>query len=327
MPSLHDYLDIDQVMASRQWAALQARSRPAAGKRQVTFLPMETLLCLLASFVVDHSAFGGANSDRAPAPVTELAGLFRRTPSSVLIKMANLDGTWRNGAVNDLRVGNELRADPALAASLYRTILAAARAAAIGSDELPDFLGIEAGGQFALLGQEELARVDFESALEPEMEAWLRDRHDLTEADTEQLVVSTARIGQHRFATGVLGNCGRQCVFCGLSLHGGRAAHLLVASHIKPWRESTGPERLDVRNGLAACPTHDVAFDTGLLTVAADLSIIVSPYVVAEIAALDHPGRHVFAQPPMRTRIEFRASALPPGERYLHWHRERVFAA
>ncbi|WP_407664684.1 HNH endonuclease [Micromonospora tarensis] len=32
---------------------------------------------------------------------------------------------------------------------------------------------------------------------------------------------------------------------------------MLVASHIKPWRVSTHAERLDPRNGLAACPTHD----------------------------------------------------------------------
>jgi putative restriction endonuclease len=38
---------------------------------------------------------------------------------------------------------------------------------------------------------------------------------------------------------------------------------MLLAGHIKPWRDSTPIERLDPRNGLAACPAHDVAFDTG----------------------------------------------------------------
>ena len=42
---------------------------------------------------------------------------------------------------------------------------------------------------------------------------------------------------------------------------------LLIASHIKPWRDSTPAERLDARNGIAACPIHDAASDTGLLTV------------------------------------------------------------
>ena len=46
---------------------------------------------------------------------------------------------------------------------------------------------------------------------------------------------------------------------------------MLLAGHIKPWRDSTHRERLDLSNGLAACPSHDVAFDTGLLTVEDDL--------------------------------------------------------
>ena len=29
---------------------------------------------------------------------------------------------------------------------------------------------------------------------------------------------------------------------------------MLVAGHIKPWKDSTSAERLDLRNGLAACP-------------------------------------------------------------------------
>jgi hypothetical protein len=39
---------------------------------------------------------------------------------------------------------------------------------------------------------------------------------------------------------------------------------MLVAGHIKPWKDSTSAERMDLRNSLAACPSHDVAFDAGL---------------------------------------------------------------
>jgi putative restriction endonuclease len=38
------------------------------GSRQVTFLPVETLLCLAASFVVNAHQFGGATAGRAPEP-------------------------------------------------------------------------------------------------------------------------------------------------------------------------------------------------------------------------------------------------------------------
>jgi putative restriction endonuclease len=57
------------------------------GSRQVTFLPVETLLCLAASFVVNAHQFGGATAGRAPEP--SLARLFSRPPSSVLSKMFN----------------------------------------------------------------------------------------------------------------------------------------------------------------------------------------------------------------------------------------------
>jgi len=44
---------------------------------------------------------------------------------------------------------------------------------------------------------------------------------------------------------------------------------MLLAGHIKPWKDSTAAERLDLRNGLAVCPAHGVAFATGLLAITA----------------------------------------------------------
>lgn len=37
------------------------------------------------------------------------------------------------------------------------------------------------------------------------------------ELTTERILEGVARIGQHRFAAGVLANCGGSCVFCGSS--------------------------------------------------------------------------------------------------------------
>jgi hypothetical protein len=58
-----------------------------------------------------------------------------------------------------------LRDDPARFSRTYRLLLSAFRAEGIGPGRLPDFLGIEHGGELALLGQEEL---DI-SALEAEL--------------------------------------------------------------------------------------------------------------------------------------------------------------
>ena len=73
---------------------------------------------------------------------------------------------------------------------------------------------------------------------------------------------------------------------------------MLLAGHIKPWKDSSAAERLDPRNGLAACPSHDVAFDTGMLTVTADLKIhIARP--LADAARGDHLTRQYYGRPPL----------------------------
>jgi putative restriction endonuclease len=81
---------------------------------------------------------------------------------------------------------------------------------------------------------------------------------------------------------------------------------MLLAGHIKPWRDSTPPERLDTRNGLAACPAHDVAFDTGLLTVADDLTVLIGDTLARSVLE-DEMTRHYYGQPP-HARL-----APPPG--------------
>ena len=62
MADLADYLDLTVSQAREHFRWLLAR-RPVQG-RQVTFLPVETLLCLAASFVVNR--FGGGTAHQAP---------------------------------------------------------------------------------------------------------------------------------------------------------------------------------------------------------------------------------------------------------------------
>lgn len=137
---LADYLDLTVGQAREQFRALTSRG-PARGGRQVAFLPAETLLCLAASFLVNHRHFGGSTAHRVPEPVPSLARLFSRPPSSVLAKMANLDGSRSHGARWDVLAGAMLRDDPARFSRVYRVLLAAARAEGIGPGRLPDFPG------------------------------------------------------------------------------------------------------------------------------------------------------------------------------------------
>lgn len=124
--ALADYLDLTTGDAQAQFRMLERCPVPQG--RQVTFLPVETLLCLAASFVVNHRHFGGGTAYQAPEPVPSLARLFSRPPSSVLAKMANLDGSRSHGARWDVLAGAMLRNDTARFSEIYRLLLHAARA-------------------------------------------------------------------------------------------------------------------------------------------------------------------------------------------------------
>lgn len=321
-----DYLALGMPAARQQWHAIIGRT-PAVGGRQVNFSPVETLLCLAAGLRVDHRRYGGSTSHLAAEPVPTLARLFQRPHSSILAKMANLDGSRRNGAKYEVEVAGRLLSEPGRLAATYRLILTAARDVGIVGDTLPDFLELERNdATLQLLGQEELAQVDVETAVGQASASWVEERSDLEERVTQRLLVAAARVGQHRFASEVLRNHGHRCVFCGLMvrLDGTRAPEMLVASHIKPWRVSTSTERLDARNGLAACPTHDVAFDTGLLTVNGGLRIHVQP-TVAHATRSDPAARAAFGRPPLAERLLLPAGALPPRDEYLAWHHSNVY--
>jgi putative restriction endonuclease len=147
----------------------------------------------------------------------------------------------------------------------------------------------------------------------------------IAERETERILLAAARVGQHVFAGAVLTNCGHQCVFCGFSPPPG-SKRLLLAGHIKPWKDSSSGERLDARNGLAACALHDVAFDTGMITVNGGLRIHLAGSL-ADAVQTDPLTRHYYGRPPLRDTILLPDGALPPGRKYLDWHRQKIFAA
>jgi putative restriction endonuclease len=326
MPTIRDYLSLSRPAAREQWRSIEAR-KPITNGRQVDFVPVETLLCLAATLLVNHRRYGGSTSHRAQEPVPTLARLFRRPNSSVLAKMANLDGSLVNGAKHEVEVAARLLGTPHRLAETYRGLLAAARDVGISADTLPDFLHLEEGSaELILLGQEELHQVDVEAAAQDGFARWANEQSDIDEKMTEGLLIASVRIGQHRFASEVLGMHEHRCVFCGLAVTsaGVRAGRMLVASHIKPWHVSTPAERLDARNGLAACPTHDAAFDTGLVTVSHSLDIHVIQEV-SDAARTDFATQAAFGRPPLADRLLLPSGAALPLPKYLSWHHERIY--
>lgn len=315
------------VAASREdWLGINRREVPPPGTRQEDFTASEVVLCLAAMLLVNHRRFGGSTSHLAPSPVPELARLFRRPPSSVLAKMANLDGSRSHGGKAEKEAAAILlEAKAAGLFASYATILEAARLEGVTPASLPDFLGAESS-PMPMLGQEKLSDHEIEQAVAGRVPALAADS-GLEEQVTERLLVAVARIGQHVFARDVLANCAGQCVFCGLApgtqLSG---KGLLRASHIKPWRDSTNNERLDVTNGLSACPDHDAAFDAGLIHVGDDLSINAGPLLLDRMGT-DPRMREAFGQPPVADRLLLPSGAKAPRLLFIRWHRERIAAA
>lgn len=80
---------------------------------------------------------------------------------------------------------------------------------------------------------------------------------------TERDALTKARIGQGKFRTEVTAawRLGEVCPLTGIAI-----PELLVASHIKPWRDATNRERLDPANGLLLATHVDKLFDRFLLS-------------------------------------------------------------
>ena len=128
----------------------------------------------------------------------------------------------------------------------------------------------------------------------------------MTEA--ERLVVQ--RVGQDIFRRGLLEYWDGRCAITGLQV-----PELLRASHIKPWADcSADAERLDVFNGLLLAPQLDAAFDAGFITIAEDGTVLTA-------SDLAHEARSVLGLDRSLKVHGLRGAH----ERYLPWHRTRIF--
>lgn len=126
-------------------------------------------------------------------------------------------------------------------------------------------------------------------------------------ATTRDALVA-ARVGQGPFRADLLRYWGA-CAVTGVS-----EPAVLRASHIKPWRDATGAERLDPYNGLLLAAHLDALFDAGLVTFDAEGGMIVSPLLAPEdrvqLGIVDG----------MRLR-----AVKPEHARYLEHHRAAAF--
>ncbi|QYZ80408.1 HNH endonuclease [Methanofollis formosanus] len=138
------------------------------------------------------------------------------------------------------------------------------------------------------------------------MEEFQRRYRELPETERASLVLS--RIGQGVFRSD-LKNYWKTCAVTGCA-----ETELLVASHIKPWRDSDNFERLDVYNGLLLVPQIDRAFDRGYVSFDDGGKIIISRNLS------DGDRKKLGIYPGMRLRT-VEKNHRP----YLEYHRQKIF--
>ncbi len=129
---------------------------------------------------------------------------------------------------------------------------------------------------------------------------------------TDRLALIKSRVGQGRFKENV-SRFEYRCRVTAVS----NPVHL-IASHIKPWRESTNEERLAAGNGLLLTPTIDHLFDRGFISFDDRGETLISP--VADRDSLRRMGIDPDSPP--------RAGNFNSDQKFfLQHHRSSIFLA
>lgn len=94
---------------------------------------------------------------------------------------------------------------------------------------------------------------------------------------TERQGLVTSRVGQGAYRKSIIHRWEYECAVTGFD-----KPEILIASHIKPWRDSNNDERLDVNNGILLSPTYDALFDRHLISFENSGKIILSDEIEPE---------------------------------------------
>jgi predicted restriction endonuclease len=143
----------------------------------------------------------------------------------------------------------------------------------------------------------------WEHRLEEQVEA------DTSVQETDREAIVRARRGQGLFKQRVM-RIERSCRITGVN----NLSHLL-ASHCKPWRDSSNEERLNGENGLLLTPSIDHLFDRGFIGFEDSGNLIISP--VAHRPSLQKMG--------VETERLINVGTFTEGQRhFLEFHRNAV---
>jgi len=134
-------------------------------------------------------------------------------------------------------------------------------------------------------------------------------QEDNTIADEEKKTLVRARVGQGKYRKALLD----LCPFCPITMIS--EDRILIASHIKPWVDSTNQEKIDPLNGFMFTPTFDFLFDKGYISFNDDKTILICSWLSnMTLSKLNiSPGKK-YPQLPIEGR-----------EEYLEYHRKNIF--
>jgi len=300
-------LEPDRIEAS----AVEVARRVATGHQAGNWVEAEVVLAMLILVYANPSRLGGSKPSASgkslqhPA-VRAAATALGRSEGAVVLKVMNLRAELTGGHRGMAHGG---RLDSWVVNTFTNRLDALMRAALVVANRLP-------GAQEVMraLGQGPLEAAEDATGVADGVPPW----------PTTLMREVVTRRGQGLFRGRVMANYEHACAFCGLrARRPARSSSLLVASHILPWKDATDHQRLDPRNGLALCGTHDRAFDWGLMTLDESQRIVVSralredyepvTRIEADFMALHGAELH--------HGLEF----IAPHETYVEHHRQRVF--
>lgn len=123
---------------------------------------------------------------------------------------------------------------------------------------------------------------------------------------------ASLRTGQEKIRINALLLYNGRCAICGIN-----HPKILVASHIVPWSADQSV-RGDPGNVILLCALHDKFFDSGLISLADDYTVLVSKaldgYSEAKVVAMAVSGK----------KLNLPAK-YPPKLEYIRYHRKNVF--
>jgi len=176
-------------------------------------------------------------------------------------------------------------------------------------------LSQELGDALAMLGEIAVKTIKNKSSASNELDnpmtkAVLQSAgdNDFIPTATEKEMLVKQRLTQGRFRKDLMARYNERCAVMGLDV-----PSLLIASHIKPWSESSANEKNDVDNGFLLVAHLDKLFDQHLISFDIQGKIIISN-------TISHRQRSLLG-----LNTSMKINNLTPGnQRYLHHHRQQL---